>query len=65
MLRQVLITHLKRTHESLRFLYSKQGYYFYLKFPKDTDNNDEVKKYISELNSAIKFPEFSHFQKKK
>ena len=64
MFRQVFITHLKRTHESLRYFYSKQGYYFYLEFPKDTNNNDAVKKYISELESAIKFPEYSHFHKK-
>ena len=65
MLRQVFITHLKKTHDSLRYFYSKQGYYFYLKFPTDTENNDQIKKYISDLESAIKFPEYSHFQKNK
>ena len=64
MFRQIFISHLKRTHNSLRYYYSKKVYYFYLKFPKDTENNGEIKKYIIDLESAIKFPEYSHFQKK-
>lgn len=64
MLRKVFISHLMKTHESLRYFYTKQGYYFYLKFPKDTENNDQINKYMIDLESAIKFPEYSHFQKK-
>ena len=53
MFRQVFITHLKRTRDSLRYYYSKQGYHFYLKFPTDTENNEQIKKYMVDLESSL------------
>ena len=64
MWRQLFIKNLVETNKSLKIMYDKYGFYPALNLPKNLDTDEDLIKFATEINDAIKFPEYAHLKKK-
>ena len=63
MWRQLFIKHLVETNKCLKIMYEKHGYYPTLNLPEKLETKEEIIKFGSEINDAIRFPEYAFLKK--
>ena len=63
MWRKLFVNHLIETNKALKIMYERHSYKYTLNIPEKLETKEEIIQFATEINEAIRFPEYSHLKK--